>query len=159
MGLPARTRGAILAVMRIEQTFTVASSPESVFDYVTDLANLRDWQTSKTRVEPLTDGPPRRVIASANGQGRLARESSSRSLNSPSSTGPTDCTYTSSRDHFRSMADCSSVTRVTALASTSSPRGRWRGLMRVAGPITRLVMDRQFAKYHENLRRNVESRS
>jgi hypothetical protein len=31
--------------------------------------------------------------------------------------------------------------------------------MRVVGPITRLVMDRQFAKYHENLRRNVESRS
>jgi uncharacterized protein YndB with AHSA1/START domain len=59
MGLPARTRGAILAVMRIEQTFTVASSPESVFDYVTDPANLRHWQASKTRVEPLTDGPPR----------------------------------------------------------------------------------------------------
>jgi hypothetical protein len=37
--------------------------------------------------------------------------------------------------------------------------GSLRGLMRVAGPITRLVMDRQFAKYHENLRRNVESRS
>jgi uncharacterized protein YndB with AHSA1/START domain len=45
--------------VRIEQTFTVASSPESVFDYMTNPANLRDWQTSKTRVEALTDGPPR----------------------------------------------------------------------------------------------------
>ena len=44
--------------MRIAQTFQVASSPERVFDYMTDPANLRDWQTSKTRVEVLSDGPP-----------------------------------------------------------------------------------------------------
>ena len=45
--------------MRIEQTFTVASSPESVFDYMTNPVKLRDWQTSKTKVEPLAEGPPR----------------------------------------------------------------------------------------------------
>lgn len=45
--------------MRIEQTFHVARPPEEVFDYVTTPSNLQAWQTSKTRVEVLTDGPPR----------------------------------------------------------------------------------------------------
>jgi hypothetical protein len=30
-----------------------------VFDYLTNPSNLRDWQTSKTRVEVPTDSPPR----------------------------------------------------------------------------------------------------
>ena len=45
--------------MRIEQTCRVSSSPESVFDYLTDPANLRGWQTSKTRVEVVSEGRPR----------------------------------------------------------------------------------------------------
>jgi uncharacterized protein YndB with AHSA1/START domain len=44
--------------MRLEQTFIVHRSPEVVFDYVTDAANLAAWQTSKTHVEQLTPGPP-----------------------------------------------------------------------------------------------------
>lgn len=44
--------------MRIEETFSVNWSPEAVFDYMTDPANLASWQTSKTFVEQLTDGPP-----------------------------------------------------------------------------------------------------
>jgi uncharacterized protein YndB with AHSA1/START domain len=45
--------------MRIEQTFEVARPPESVFDYMTNPANLRDWQTSTTRVEVHSEGEPR----------------------------------------------------------------------------------------------------
>jgi uncharacterized protein YndB with AHSA1/START domain len=44
--------------MRITETFVVGGPPEVVFDYVTDPANLADWQTSKTSVEQLTDGLP-----------------------------------------------------------------------------------------------------
>jgi uncharacterized protein YndB with AHSA1/START domain len=44
--------------MRIEQTFTVAAPPESVFDHVTDASKLASWQTTKTYVEKLTVGPP-----------------------------------------------------------------------------------------------------
>ena len=43
--------------MRFEQTFTVARPPEVVFDYLTDPTNLAKWQTSKTSVEQITDGP------------------------------------------------------------------------------------------------------
>lgn len=34
-----------------------------VFDYLTNPSNLADWQTSKTSVEPLTDGAPRLIGA------------------------------------------------------------------------------------------------
>src|SRR6266540_3528178 len=44
--------------MRIEQTFFVSQPPEIVFDYLTNPSNLAEWQTSKTSVEQLTDGPP-----------------------------------------------------------------------------------------------------
>jgi uncharacterized protein YndB with AHSA1/START domain len=44
--------------MRIDQTFEVAARPESVFDYMTDPSNLQQWQTSKTRVEVLSEGEP-----------------------------------------------------------------------------------------------------
>jgi carbon monoxide dehydrogenase subunit G len=47
------------AAVRFEQTFHVQAPPEAVFDYMTDPANLAAWQTSKTSVEPLTEGPPR----------------------------------------------------------------------------------------------------
>ena len=45
--------------MRITETFVIAAPPELVFDYMTDPANLAAWQTSKTLVEPLTDGATR----------------------------------------------------------------------------------------------------
>ena len=46
--------------MRITETFTVACPPEDVFAYMVEPENLAKWQTIKTFVTPLTDGPPRR---------------------------------------------------------------------------------------------------
>src|SRR5690348_11324146 len=46
------------AAVHIEQTFSIDRSPEVVFDYMTDPANLAQWQPVKTHVEQLTDGPP-----------------------------------------------------------------------------------------------------
>lgn len=45
--------------MRIEETFYVSWPPEVVFDYVANPSTLAEWQTRKTSVEQLTDGPPR----------------------------------------------------------------------------------------------------
>ena len=58
---PSRiTRGSLTgtAIMHVEHTFTVGRPPEMVFDYLTNRSNLAEWQTSKTSVEQLTDGPP-----------------------------------------------------------------------------------------------------
>jgi uncharacterized protein YndB with AHSA1/START domain len=143
--------------VRVEQTFTVASSPESVFDYLTDPANLRDWQTSKTRVEPLSDGPPRRGFQLREWTKRpggkvfeqvveFAEFDRPRSLRTHIVEGPypIDGTWTFS------VAD--GGTRVEFVAE-----GELHGLMRAATPIVKRMIGRQFARYHENLRRNVEA--
>jgi uncharacterized protein YndB with AHSA1/START domain len=144
--------------VQVEQTFTVASPPEAVFDYVTDPANLRDWQTSKTRVEPLMDGPPRqgfRVREWQKGPGGKEFEQvveftafeRPRKLVTHIVEGPypVDGTWT--------FTPADGGTRVDFLAE-----GELHGLMRAAGPLVKRMIGRQFAAYHENLRRNVESR-
>jgi uncharacterized protein YndB with AHSA1/START domain len=45
--------------VRVDQAFTIARSPEVVFDYVTNPAKFANWQTANTLVEQLTEGQPR----------------------------------------------------------------------------------------------------
>jgi hypothetical protein len=47
----------VLAV-KFSETIVIGAPPEAVFDYMTNLATLRDWQTTRTSVKQLTDGPP-----------------------------------------------------------------------------------------------------
>jgi uncharacterized protein YndB with AHSA1/START domain len=143
--------------MRIEQELIIASPPEAVFDYVVDPANLRAWQTSKTRVEPLTSGAPRkgfRVREWTKPPGarefeqivELAEFDRPRLLHVHVVEGPYPI------DGTWSFTAADGGTRVRFVAE-----GELRGPMRLAGPIFRRVMSRQFRGYHENLRRNVEA--
>ena len=143
--------------VRIEQTFTVMRPRASVFDYMTDPANLRSWQTSKTRVESLTDGPPRagyRVREWTKVPGRKEFEQvveftiferpgrlHTHIVEGPQ---PIDGTWV--------LSEAGAGTRVSFVAE-----GPLRGLMRLAEPIVRWMIHRQFLVYHENLRRNLES--
>jgi uncharacterized protein YndB with AHSA1/START domain len=145
--------------VRIEQTFVVTSPPEAVFDYMTDPANPRDWQTSKTRVEPLTEGQPR--------QGFRVREWTK----PPGGKEFEQVVEFSEFDRPRRLHvhivdgpypvdgtwELTAVGTGTSVAFTAE--GALRRLLRFAEPIVRRVMDRQFAGYHENLRRNVEARN
>lgn len=45
--------------MQITETFKVRRSPQDVFAFMADPANLAKWQTAKTYVTPLDEGPPR----------------------------------------------------------------------------------------------------
>jgi uncharacterized protein YndB with AHSA1/START domain len=143
--------------VRIAQTFTVVRSPEVVFDYVTDPANLPAWQTSKTRVEPLTDGPPRtgfrlREWTKPPGAKQFEQVVEFTEFQRPTrlhvhiveGPHPVDGTW--------SFSPAGTGTRVDFVAE-----GELRGVMRIAGPVARRMMDRQFARYHDNLRRNVEA--
>src|SRR4051812_42035702 len=143
--------------MRLEQTFTVARSPEAVFDYLTDAANLAAWQTSKTSVEQITPGPP--------GPGTRIRERTKpkvgkefeqvveftgferpRLLHTHIVEGPlpVDGTWTFEPDgggpRVRFVAD-----------------GGLSGPMRLMAPVLRRLLDRDFAGYHANLRHNLEA--
>jgi uncharacterized protein YndB with AHSA1/START domain len=143
--------------VRITQTFRVASSPERVFDYMTNPANLRDWQTSKTRVEALTDGPPGpgfRVREWTKVPGRPEFEQvveftafdRPRLLHTHIVEGPQPI------DGTWSLSAVDGGTRVEFVAE-----GVLQGPMRLAQPIVARVIGRQFREYHANLARNVES--
>jgi carbon monoxide dehydrogenase subunit G len=143
--------------MRVGETFSVASPPESLFDYMTNPANLQQWQTSKTRVEPLTEGPPR--------QGYRVREWTKPQIGKEFEqvvefTGfdrprllhvhivegpyPVDGTWVLTPD--------GDGTRVEF-----SAEGELSGVMRLMGPLVARTMAREFAKYHRNLKRHVEA--
>ena len=143
--------------MRIEQTFTVARPPEAVFDYLTDPSKLPEWQTSKTSVEPLTDGPPRlgtRVRERTKPPGGKEFEQiveftafdRPRRVRTHIVEGPYPV------DGEWSFEPDGAGTRVHFVAE-----GPLKGAMRLLGPIATRMIDRQFRGYHENLRRHVEA--
>ena len=143
--------------MRVEETLHVARPPAVVFDYVTDPATLAAWQTSKTAVEQLTDGPPglgTRVRERTRGPGGREFEQvveftefeRPRRVHVHIVEGPypVDATWT-----FEPDGD---GTRVRFLAA-----GETHGLMRALEPLARRMLARRMHEYHENLRRNVEA--
>jgi len=143
--------------MRVVETFSVARPPEVVFDYVADPSKLADWQTAHTSVEQLTDGPPglgtRVRERTKPGGGKefvqiveFAEFDRPRRLRVHVVEGPypIDGTWT-----FEPEGD---GTRVSFAAE-----GELGGATRAFGPLFKRLIARQFADYHSNLRRNVES--
>ena len=143
--------------MRITETFSVDRPPDVVFDYVTDPSKLAEWQTSKTSVQQLTDGPPRlgtRVRERTKPPG--AREFEQvveftefdrpRRLRVHIVEGPqpVDGTWTFEPRNGGTLVRFEAA-------------GELRGALRLLGPIAGRLMARQFAAYHRNLRRNVEA--
>lgn len=142
--------------MRISETFLVAAPPASVFDYMTNPSNLASWQTSKTLVEPLTDGPTRlgtrvRERTKPPGVREFEQIVEFTEFDRPrrfhvhivDGPQPIDGTWT-----LRQQRAGTEV--------TFSAEGELRGLVRLLAPVLKRVMARQFAGYHRNLRRNVE---
>ena len=143
--------------MRVSETFSVARPPEVVFDYVTDPSKLVDWQTAHTSVEQLTEGQPglgtRVRERTKPGGGKefeqiveFAEFDRPRHLRVHVVEGPypIDGTWT-----FEPEGEGTRV-RFTA-------EGELRGATRVFEPVFKRLIARQFAGYHRNLRRNVES--
>ena len=142
--------------MRITETFVIAAPPELVFDYMTDPANLAAWETSKTLVEPLTDGAKRlgtrvRERTKPPGAKEFEQIVEFTEFDRPrrfhvhvvEGPQPIDGTWT-----LRPEAEDTEV--------TFTAEGELRGAMRFMAPVVQRVMARQFADYHRNLRRNVE---
>jgi uncharacterized protein YndB with AHSA1/START domain len=142
--------------MRISETFIVAAPPELVFDYMTDPSNLASWQTSKTLVEPLTEGPTRlgtRVRERTKPPGgrefeqvvELTEFDRPRRFHVHIVEGPQPI------DGAWTLRPVGARTEVAFTAE-----GELRGPVRFTAPVVKRVMARQFAGYHRNLCRNVE---
>lgn len=142
--------------MRITETFIAPVPAEVIFDYMTDPAKLAEWQTSKTSVEPLTEGPTR--------LGTLVRERTRpprgkefeqiveftefdrpRRLRVHVVEGPypVDGTWTFEPDGAETLV-------------TFTAEGELSGGMRLVGPVLKRLMARQFAQYHRTLCQRLE---
>ena len=144
--------------MRVAETFSVARPPEVVFDYVSDPSKLVDWQTAHISAEQLTDGPPglgTRVRERTKPPGgkefeqmvEYAEFDRPRRLRVHVVEGPypIDGTWT-----FEPEGERGTRVRFTA-------EGQVGGTPRAFEPILKRLIARQFAGYHRNLRRNLES--
>jgi uncharacterized protein YndB with AHSA1/START domain len=138
--------------MHIEDTFTIRRSPADVFAFMTDPANLARWQTVKTYVTPLDEGPPRRGYRVKEGTKVGPREwdqvveytefEPGRAFGVKVVEGPpSDGRWT-----FEPEGDGA---RVHFSAGFEAPR--------LLGPVARRVVARQFRGYHENLRKELEA--
>jgi carbon monoxide dehydrogenase subunit G len=138
--------------MRIHESFSVARPPEAVFAFIVAPENLAKWQTIKTRVTPLTEGPTR--------LGSRFREGNKVGLRR--------------WDQVVEVVEFEPA-RVFAVRVTEGPEsgGRWTiepegsasrvqfeaefKAPRLLAPVARRVIARQFRGYHGNLRRELEA--
>lgn len=143
--------------MRIEQKFHIEQSPEAVFAYMTDPANLKSWQPSKLAVVPLTEGPPR--------QGYLIKETTKIGLRTwdqvveftefepgkvlathiVEGSVPVDGRWTFADDG-------SGGADITFVAE-----GTFTGPMKLIEPLLKRGIERSFRQYHRLLAEQVES--
>jgi uncharacterized protein YndB with AHSA1/START domain len=143
--------------MRLEETFTIRRAPEEVFDYIADPTKLSDWQTASRSIEQLSDGPP--------GPGARFRERMKPPLGREFEQITQFAEYERPRrlrvsviegpqpiDGTWTLEAAAVGTRVVFVAE-----GELRGPMRPLGPLITRAIARQFASYHRNLRRNLES--
>jgi uncharacterized protein YndB with AHSA1/START domain len=142
--------------MRVEETFHIARPREVVFDYLTDPSHLAEWQTTKTHVEQLTDGPPglgTRILertkppvgAEFDQVTEFTEFERPRRVRVHIVEGPHPI------DGSWSFEEEGDGTRVSFEAA-----GNFRGAMRLLGPLTKPLLARQMAIYHRNLRDNLE---
>ena len=137
--------------IRITDDFSIGRPPNEVFAFMVDPENLAKWQTIKTSVTPLTEGPPR--------QGYLVREASRIGLR-----------------RWEQVVEFTEFEpgRVFAVRVVEGPPsgGRWRFEPDGAGtrahfdaefeaprplaPLMKPLIRRQFRGFHRNLRAQLE---
>jgi carbon monoxide dehydrogenase subunit G len=143
--------------MRIEETFHVAAPPEAVFDFMVDPDKLATWQTSKTAVEPLTEGPPRlgfrvRERTKPPGAKEFEQVVEFVEFDRPRRFAVHIVEGPYPVDGAWSLAPDGDGTRARFVAE-----GELTGVMKLLGPLMSRVMARQFAGYHRTLARELEA--
>jgi hypothetical protein len=141
-----------VSTARIHDTFTVARPPDAVFAFIAEPANLAKWQTIKTHVTLVSDGPM--------GVGSLIREGNK--------AGPRRWEQLVEVTEF----EPGRVFAVRVVEGQPSS-GRWAFAPVAAGsrvdfeagfevpgllaPLAKRFIARTFRGYHANLRRHLEA--
>jgi uncharacterized protein YndB with AHSA1/START domain len=143
--------------LRIEQSFSVGRPPEVVFDYLTDPAKLAEWQTSKTSVGQLTEGPPQpgtRVRERTKPPGEREFE---QVVEFTEFDRPRRVHVHIVEGPYPIGATWSFEPEGPGTSLRFAAEGSLRGASRALEPLLRLMLGRQMTRYHANLRRNVEA--
>ena len=138
-------------MLRIDQTFSVSRPPEEVFAFMIAPENLAKWQTIKTHVTPLTEGPTRlgSRFREGNKVGPRRWEQVVEVVEfDPGRVFGVKVTEGPASSGRWTMEPDGSGSRVEFEADFTGPQ--W------LAPILTRLMARQFRGYHENLRREVE---
>ena len=143
--------------MRIDETFTVAAPPEAVFDYMTDPANLAAWQTSKTLVEPLSDGAPRLGYRVRERTKPPRGKEFEQVVEFVEFERPIRFAVHIVEGPFPVDGAWTLVREGDGTRANFTAEGPLPGAMRLLSPVLARMMARQFAEYHQNLARNVEA--
>jgi len=135
----------------------VAAPPEAVFDYMTDPANLAAWQTSKTHVEPLDDGPPRLGYRIRERTKPPAGKEFEQVVEFVEFDRPGRFAVHIVEGPFPVDGAWTLVPEGTGTRLNFTAEGELRGGQKLLSPVLSRAMARQFRQYHQNLARNVEA--
>lgn len=144
--------------MRITETFVVAASPEAVFDYMTNPSNLAQWQTSKTSVEQLTDGPPALGTRVRERTKPPAGKEFEQVVEFTEFDRPRRFHVHIVEGPYPIDGTWMFVPEGQGTAVTFVAEGELSGLMRMGEPLFKRGMAREFARYHRNVQRHVGGR-
>jgi ligand-binding SRPBCC domain-containing protein len=135
----------------IAEDLLVGAPPEDVFAFMSDPAHLAEWQTVKTSVRPLDDGPPRLGLR----------------VHEVSKVGPRRWEQVVEVTEFdpcrafavRVVEGPPSQGRWTMEPHEGGTRLHFEAAFEAPGPLApvmRPVLARQFRGYHRNLRERLE---
>jgi hypothetical protein len=141
-----------MAPVRISEKFAVGRPPDEVIAFMAAPENLAKWQTIKTQVTPLTNGPTR--LGSRFREGNKVGPFRWEQIVEVVEFDPTrvfavavvDGRESGGRWTFEPTDDGS---RVRFEATFTPPP--------LVAPMLKRMLARQFRSYHENLRREVEA--
>jgi uncharacterized protein YndB with AHSA1/START domain len=142
-----------VSLAHISDTFTVAQPPDAVFAFIAEPANLAKWQTIKTHVTLVSDGPM--------GVGSVIREGNK--------AGPRRWEQLVEITEFEPgrvfavhvVEGQPSSGRWTFEPEGAGSRVHFEATFQVPGllePIAKRFIARSFRGYHANLRRHLEAR-
>jgi uncharacterized protein YndB with AHSA1/START domain len=142
-------------MFKVEAQREVRRPLDEVFDYVADLRNEREWNPGAVRVDKLDDGDVRagsRFDAEYKGAGALEIEVLE-------CQRPRMLRYLSSGRSMRltSTIECSAAPGATSVRMRMDVEPR--GMLRLASPLMRPMLQRQFAASADRLRDTLDARN
>jgi uncharacterized protein YndB with AHSA1/START domain len=141
-------------VIRIELTIAIERSPEDVFELLTDIGRLPEWQTSA--IEAHSDGPLEQGSRVTEKRRLLGREVDSE-LEVVAYEPPTRLTLRSLGGPIKFTVDHELAAKDGGTQLTFVAEAQPRGALRLAAPVLARTAEQQFRQDFDRLKELLES--